>query len=63
MTLIHRDFKENKRTERKKSMLIIAQYDARKSVFPKWNKIHMHLNESERKHLGIIKKIIINNFF
>lgn len=36
MTLIHRDFKENKRTERKKkSMLIIAQYDARKSVFPK----------------------------
>lgn len=55
MTLIHRDFKENKRTERKKSMLIIAQCDARKSVFPKWNKIHMHLNEMERKHLGIIK--------
>lgn len=55
--------KIKERIEKKNSMLIIAQYDARKSVFPKWNKIHMHLNESERKHLGIIKKIIINNFF
>lgn len=39
MALIRRNFKENKRTDRKKSMLIIAQYDARESVFVfKWKK-------------------------
>lgn len=42
MTLIHRVFKENKRTDRKKnSMPIIAQYDARKSVFL-WMKKNSH---------------------
>lgn len=57
MTLIHRVFKENKRTDIKKNFHAnnCSVWCKKKCFSLDEKKNHMHLNEMERKHLGIIK--------